>query len=375
MNNLCFVVDNNNNQLDPTKINKGWYLIRKKRATLISKYPMVIKLNKVVDSNDINKDKKSLGIDDGSKTVGLAIVQEGKTHNKVLFKAELEQRQDVKKKLEVRKGYRQFRRYNKRYRKPRFNNRKNSKKLNRVAPSILQKRQVIIRFVKLLKTYINFNNIYLEDVKIDIRVFTDNTKLFGKQYQLSNRLDENLRLACIKRDSNTCQLCNKSNIKMEVHHIIPRRLNGSDTINNLICLCSKCHSKISNNELSYVNQFIKIINAKPPVNFRHLHNIPKTHANDAIAICGLPINDLDIRQFKIKPIRRKSKAKTDKVLKFKHRDLVCYTYKNGDYYEGYVTALYPDKLALNFQSETKHCKKVNAKKCKLLWSFTNFYWF
>ena len=42
----CFVVDKNNRPLAPTKVNKGWYLIRKGRAKLKSKYPMVIQLEK-----------------------------------------------------------------------------------------------------------------------------------------------------------------------------------------------------------------------------------------------------------------------------------------------------------------------------------------
>ena len=39
-----------------------------------------------------------------------------------------------------------------------------------------------------------------------------------------------------------------------------------------------------------------------------------------------------------------------------------------------VSHLYPELNALNFQSKTKHCKKVNAKKCKLLWKFNKIYW-
>lgn len=71
----------------------------------------------------------------------------------------------------------------------------------------------------------------------------------------------------------------------------------------------------------------------------------------------------------LKPMRRQSKAKTDNVLGIRHRDLVSYTYKNGETFVGYVTALYPDQNALNFQALTKHCKKVNAAKCKLLWKY------
>lgn len=84
---------------------------------------------------------------------------------------------------------------------------------------------------------------------------------------------------------------------------------------------------------------------------------------------------IDIKEWTIKPIRKKSKAKTDNVLGIKHRDYVEYTYRNGETYRGYVTALYPDLCVLNFQSSIKSCNKVNAKKCKLLWKFNSIYWF
>ncbi|MBU5478472.1 RRXRR domain-containing protein [Eubacterium sp. MSJ-13] len=48
MTNYAFVLDADKNQLAPTKEQKAWFLIRKKRATLVSKYPMVIQLNKTV---------------------------------------------------------------------------------------------------------------------------------------------------------------------------------------------------------------------------------------------------------------------------------------------------------------------------------------
>jgi len=82
----------------------------------------------------------------------------------------------------------------------------------------------------------------------------------------------------------------------------------------------------------------------------------------------------DELRWTIKPMRRQSKAKTDNVLGIKHRDLVEYTFKNGETHRGYVTALYPELYALNFRSPTKHCKKVNAKKCRLLWKYSKIYW-
>ena len=44
----AFVIDCNGKQLSPTNINKAWILIRKQRATLVSKYPMVIQIKKEI---------------------------------------------------------------------------------------------------------------------------------------------------------------------------------------------------------------------------------------------------------------------------------------------------------------------------------------
>ena len=103
-------------------------------------------------------------------------------------------------------------------------------------------------------------------------------------------------------------------------------------------------------------------------------NIEKNHSNDAICITDLLPDTCDVKDWVVKPMRRQSKAKTDQVFGIRHRDLVCYTYRNGETHKGYVTALYPKLHALNFQSPTKHCKKVNAKKCKLLWKYNKIYW-
>lgn len=215
-----FVLDNNGQKLDPTIIQNAWRLIRKKKAKLISKFPMVIQLNKIVENP--NKDEIHLGIDDGVIHVGIALVQKCLTRNKVLFKGVIEQRKDVHKLMEQRKNYRRYHRCHKWYRPARFNNRTSSKKKGRLAPSILQKKQAIIRVVDRLLQWVRINQIHLEDVKVDIRALTDGYKPYKWQYQKSNRLDKNLRFATILRDG-CCMECGKSNINFEVHHITPRK--------------------------------------------------------------------------------------------------------------------------------------------------------
>jgi phenylalanyl-tRNA synthetase beta chain len=90
---------------------------------------------------------------------------------------------------------------------------------------------------------------------------------------------------------------------------------------------------------------------------------------------GRLLDSVELFDWCIKPMRRQSKAKTDDVLGIRHRDLVEYVYCNGEVHRGYVIALYPMLNALSFQSPTKKCCKVNAKKCRLLWSYDKIYWF
>lgn len=408
MTNYVFVLDANGKHLSPTKEQKAWFFIRKKRATLVSKYPMVIQLNKEIPDDKICKDEIRCGIDDGGLHTGIALVQKCQTKNKVLFKGVIEQRNDVKHLMDVRRGYRRYHRYHKRYRPARFNNRSSSKKEGKIAPSILQKRQATIRAVAQLNKWINITDYWLEDVAIDIRALTDGFKPYKWQYQKSNRLDENIRKAVILRDGCQCVECGRTNCKLEVHHIKPRRLNGSNALSNLITLCERCHQNTEGREELFMDKYFALLNSSDnkylnyaqhvmigkkwlreqlsslgilhltnggdTANKRIDWNIEKFHSNDAICITNLQPDTCDVKEWTIKPMRRQSKAKADNVLGIKHRDLVEYTFKSGETHRGYVTALYPKQNAINSQSPTKHCKKVSAKKCRLLWKFNKIYW-
>lgn len=408
MTNYVFVLDANGKHLSPTKEQKAWFFIRKKRATLVSKYPMVIQLNKEIPDDKICKDEIRCGIDDGGLHTGIALVQKCQTKSKVLFKGVIEQRNDVKHLMDVRRGYRRYHRYHKRYRPARFNNRSSSKKEGKIAPSILQKRQATIRAVAQLNKWINITDYWLEDVAIDIRALTDGFKPYKWQYQKSNRLDENIRKAVILRDGCQCVECGRTNCKLEVHHIKPRRSNGSNALSNLITLCERCHQNTEGREELFMDKYFALLNSSDnkylnyaqhvmigkkwlreqlsslgilhltnggdTANKRIDWNIEKFHSNDAICITNLQPDTCDVKEWTIKPMRRQSKAKADNVLGIKHRDLVEYTFKSGETHRGYVTALYPKQNAINFQSPTKHCKKVSAKKCRLLWKFNKIYW-
>lgn len=405
----AFVLDSKGNKLIPTNTNKAWILIRKKKAKLLQKYPMAIQLNYEVE---VNKETEVIcGIDDGSKHVGIALIQKCKTYNKPIFKGTIELRQDVKGLMDTRRGYRKYKRNHKRYRKARFNNRSASIGKGRIAPSVLQKKQSIIRVINQLLRFINIKEYHLEDVAVDIRALTEGKKLYKWQYQKSNRLDENIRKSIILRDGCKCMECGKSNCILEVHHIVPKRLKGKNNQDNLITLCSSCHDKTEGQEELFIKHYQDMIDGKntrfdyaqhvmqgkswlrnelnklgklilttggDTANKRIDWNIDKTHSNDALVITDLVVksDNCNIKDWIIKPMRRQSKAKTDEILGFKHRDFIKYTKKNGESYIGYITSLQPEKKTLSFTSlEGKILKSYGIKSCKLLWRFNKIYWF
>lgn len=406
----AFVLDCDNKKLSPSPEPKAWYLIRKKRAELVSLMPLTIKLTKSVPKEEIDSSNIVLGIDDGSKFTGIALVQECQTKTKPVFKGAIELRQDVKHLMDVRRGHRRYRRYHKRYRKIRWGNRASAKRKGRIAPSIKQKKDSTLRVVKSLNKLCRINKIMLEDVLIDIRALTEGKKLYKWQYQKSNRLDENLRKATILRDNNTCVMCGKTDCDIEVHHVNPRRLQGADSIYNLCSLCLKCHKEVTGKEEKYIQILYDLIKGRnvktlyaqhvmqgktyfreelskiAPVtlttgcdtaNRRIDYSIKKSHSNDAIVITGLSLESIkvDILDWTIKPMRRKNKAQIESVLGFKHRDLIKYTKRDGGQYIGYITALYPKKNQVNITTiDGKILKRYGLKNCKLIWRFNKIYY-
>jgi len=365
-----FVIDSRGLSLSPTRSEKAWYFIRKGKAKLVTQYPLTIKLTYEVDNTDISK--LHMGLDVG-QTTGIALVQECKTRNKVIFKGEIAHRKDVSSLMTTRKGYRASRRSEKRYRPARFNNRASSSKKGRLAPSIKTRQDEIIRVIKRLQKYISIDRVVIEDVSFDIRCLTDGYKPYRWGYQMSNRLDENLRKATLQRDNFTCQECGAKETMLEAHHIVPKRLKGEDTITNLITLCISCHKKVTGVEEVYIgkfqsltggkqlglryashvmqgktylyNELCKIINLATKTdggttsNRRLDWNIPKSHSNDSIVITGLKPDTTSVYEYTIQPLRKKRKCKLDKSLDIVQGDRVLYTPRGKSGVKCYVTAI------------------------------------
>ncbi|MFP5520790.1 RNA-guided endonuclease IscB [Peptococcus simiae] len=234
---MVYVLNIHNKPLMPTiRFGKVRRLLRDNKAKVVKRCPFTIKLLYEVEDKT---QEITLGVDAGSKTIGLSAT----TKDKELFSAEYELRNDIVKKLSARRECRRTRRNRLRYRKPRFNNRTSTKKKGWLAPSIRHKIDSHLNIVRDIHNLLPITNIIVEVASFDIQKIK-NPDIQGKDYQQGEQLGFwNVREYVLFRDGHICQHC-KGKSKdpiLNVHHIESRQT-GGDSPSNLITLCKTCHS-------------------------------------------------------------------------------------------------------------------------------------
>ena len=65
-----------------------------------------------------------------------------------------------------------------------------------------------------------------------------------------------IRNIILARDNYCCCRCSKGDMRLDIHHIIPRRAGGKNETKNLITLCRKCHQFIEKNQYG-IYQIVK----------------------------------------------------------------------------------------------------------------------
>lgn len=345
----------------PTKRSgKVYRLLKNKQAKVVRRCPFTIKL--LYEPESLVVQEVVLGQDTGSKYIGTACV----AHNDVLYQSQVELRTDIKSKMDGRRQTRRSRRNRKtRYRKPRFLNRKNSTKLNRLPPSVRHKVQSHIDEIEFCKKILPISKIVLEVSQFDTALMknpaliSEKVRHWGYQrgfdYEWASR-----REAILHRDNYTCQICGKKHTRLEVHHIVYRSNGGTNDETNLITLCEECHADVHNGKivinkkprkmnLKYAthmsiirSQLIKIYSdAIETLGFvtktnREQLGLPKDHYVDAVVIAsnGKPVKHGDAVFYKkrvskgdyqlSKGIRGEQKIPVQKIHGFRKFDKVRY---------------------------------------------------
>ena len=308
--------------LMPTTPRKARILLRNGKAKVAIRTPFTIQLKYATGEN---KQEITLGVDAGSKTIGLS----ASTSNEELYSAEAQIRNDIVELLSTRRQNRRTRRNRLRYRPARFSNRKKGN--DWLAPSVQNKIGAHLSAVEKVHRLLPITKIIVEVASFDIQKIK-NPEISKKGYQQGDQLDFwNVREYVLFRDGHKChgrKGC-KNNI-LNVHHIESRKT-GGDSPCNLITLCETCHKDYHKGtlKLSLKRQqsfrdaafmgimrwafYNKLKDMYPNVsltygyitkNTRIRNNLPKEHRMDALCIAGHSQAKLADEWYTVKKIRR-----------------------------------------------------------------------
>lgn len=231
------VLDQNGKPLMPTtRLGKVYRLLKTQKAHIVSYEPFTIQLDYEPDTHVIQP--MTLGVDSGAIHSGYSVANE----QREFYSSEVIARDNISKNISDRSMYRRNRRSRKtRYRKPRFNNRKNKKK-GWLPPSLEQKVAVQLNEIDHLHKYFPIETIIVEVAGFDIQKIK-NPDISGKDYQQGTLQGYNIRNYLLEKHGRKCFYCDKEVSTFEVEHMIPKAKGGSNRIDNLTLSCHSCNQK------------------------------------------------------------------------------------------------------------------------------------
>ena len=386
-----FVVDADGQPLLPTHPARARRLLRDGKAKPYQMLPFTIQLTRRVENavRDL-----TVGIDDGAKSVGIAVVDEAS--QKVVFTGTIKLRQDVTRKMQQRAAYRRSRRSRKlRHRKARFNRRKAQGWL---PPTIRQKKDSIVRVVRDLQRILPIGKAVVEQGMFDTASLAAGQRLVGSAYQISDYEGRDFREKVLWRDGYQCQRCGSSD-HLQAHHIHHKAHGGTNTPHNGITLCEPCHQAL--------HEGLWLLDIKPkyfqyPAHLQvgkwYLHDalvdlglqvaicfgwmtrawrkqlgLGKSHIHDAIAMaCRDEQPTIACQSYLIIPKRKKvwednpTKTTTEKH-GFRHWDVVQARHRSKGIVVGSVRSLAADCLKLRTTWDDNF--PVVYRQTRLLWRF------
>ena len=314
----------------PCSQRKARLLLKQKKAKIVGYKPFTIQLCYATGEA---KQEVTVGIDEGVRHVGVAIVSQ----DKVLVKGEIELRQDVHSLLMTRAQYRRSRRFRKtRYRKARFLNRKRPE--GWLPPSIRAKINANFTWIDKFYGLVPSPKLRIEVGKFDVAKMIS-PEIQGVDYQHGQTYGYyDVRYFVFARDEYTCQVCKRKNKILHTHHIGYRSEGSTDRADNLITVCTDCHTSENHKPGGILYKWMKehkktkqykeppFMNTLRIWTFRKYPNaeitygsetsprrkelgLEKTHYNDAIAITGVKsIKENPDSVFLVKQFRKKKRS-------------------------------------------------------------------
>lgn len=267
-----FVLNTKKQPVEPVHPGRARILLSSGKAAVFKRYPFTIILKTVGVTP--TPPPLRLKIDPGSKTTGLAIIND--TTGDVVFGAEVQHRGDmIKARLDARRAIRRSRRNrHTRYRKPRWSNRK--RRDGWLPPSLESRIANITTWVARLQKVCPLVAISQELVKFDTQLM-ENPEICGVEYQQGTLAGYETREYLLEKWNRTCAYCGKNNVPLQIEHIHLRAKNGTSRISNLTLACEKCNRAKG-------TQDIKVFLAHKPEVLKRLHAQAKVPLKNAAVI-------------------------------------------------------------------------------------------
>ena len=357
--NDVFVTAYDGTRLMPTSRRRARKLLKAGKAVIHKHRPFTVRLTY---ESEKHTQPIELCMDTGSEHIGISI----KSDKHEYVHAQYDNLSDETERHNAQRMYRRTRRNRLRYRKARFDNRR--KPEGWTAPGIAHKKENHIRLFEMYAEVCPITSAVLEVGQFDpaaMQALEEGTVLKGIDYQSGKKYQlANTREAVFVRDRYTCQVCGKSvkdGAVLAVHHIIPRSKGGTNRLNNLLTVCTGCHTSRNHKpggklhglkpvtgtlkDAAYMNivrwQMINALREEFPeievfhtygsytkAHRRELGQLAKTHANDAYAMGEFhPKHRHQEEHFKK---RRRNNRVLSKFYDAKYLDVRDHTIKKGD---------------------------------------------
>lgn len=325
-----FVKNMRDKALMPCSQRKARLLLKEGKAKIINYKPFTIQL--LYPTGEATQ-KVHLGVDTGAKHIGIAVT----SNDKILAKGEIELRDGIHEGMVSRSILRKSRRNRKtRYRKARFLNRKRID--GWLPPTVQSKLNATFMWIDKFESLLPNPILHIEVGKFDTQKMM-NPDITNEEYQNGQCAGYyDVRYFVFARDNYTCQVCKKKNKILRTHHIVYKTEGGTDRANNLITVCTDCHTSENHKvggilynwmikhkkvkqykEATFMNIVRKRTFEKYPEAiitygsetspYRKELGLEKTHYNDAIAITKIEnIKENSNEWFYIKQFRKKKRS-------------------------------------------------------------------
>lgn len=228
-------------RLMPTTCYKARKLLKRGKAVIYQYEPFTIKLTQREDGDT---QPIEYCCDTGYLHIGISV----KSAKHEYAGIQVDTLSNEREKHDDARMYRRTRRNRKRYRKPRFNNRKREK--GTLAPSNRHKVDIHALWFERLCKVMPITDATFEMGDFDIQkikaIEEGESVPVGTDYQYGEQYGfDDLRNAVFSRDDYTCVVCGRS-IKdhaiFHSHHLIFRSNGGTNRMRNLVTVCEKCHT-------------------------------------------------------------------------------------------------------------------------------------